>query len=423
MDGITCYSLWALGIFATGYLAIVCEQWTKVNKGMAALMSSILCWVAIFQEPLLSSADLTRILGEGIFSVIRVLFYLLGALVIVEVINAHKGFHALSTLFLVRSQKLFFWLVGFTAFFISSLLCNMSTSIVMITIFSKLIKDKEQRLLLGSAVVVAVNAGGTWTPLGDLSTSILWLNDCTSAWGMISNIFWPSMTCLIVYLLLNHRHVKGSLDISDHSVALYQKEPGSCMVLLCGIIGLLFVPFFPPVTGLPPFMGVLFGVSLIWLLTDLIHRQREDLKVPAILAKIDMSVIFFYLGLLLSINALESAGLLSRLAEKIYFYIPDYNLRALALGMISSLLDNIALIATCVAMFDPALYPMDHPFWLLLSYTVGSGGSLVLIGSAAGIAFMGLEKVNFMWYLRHVTPKVLIAYLSGVGVHYFLHML
>lgn len=419
-ETITHHASWVLCVFLIGYAAIIIEEYVRFNKTATALLMGVFCWTILFLEPYESAEQHLVTLGIQMFKVSQVLFFLMGALTIVEIINSHKGFRIITDYLFVKSKKRLIWLVTIITFFMSSILDNLTTTVVMVSLIHKLLEDRDDRLILGGLIVIAANAGGTWTPIGDVSTTLLWINGQVTTIPVMRDLLLPSIACTLVPLLWSSVGFTGEVKNRVKEVSEKNHETFSRLILILGIASLVFVPVFKIITDLPAFMGMMLGLGFLWIVTDLLHYEYEDrhhLRVHAILPKVDMSVILFYLGVLLSVNALESAGLLRETASWLNTHIPNANFIPVAIGLVSSLVDNVSLVAACIGMFGLNTFGPDSPFWQLIAYCAGTGGSILIIGSAAGIAFMALEKVEFMWYTKHVGPKALAGYFAGIIVY------
>ncbi len=385
-------------------------------------MMAILCWIFQFASKAKTQTANLAYLTEHVASVSQVIFFLLGALTIVEIINAHQGFRLISDYIRIRSKRKLLWLIGFITFFLSAVLDNLTTTIIMVTLIGKLIKKGEERLLLGGAIVIAANAGGAWTPIGDVTTTMLWIGGQLSSFAVIRDLIFPSLACLIVSLLCLTWSLKGKIQLSEkaHGTQKQDLEPMGVAVFWLGLASLIFVPIFKILTGLPPFLGIMFGLAILWLFTDIVHRQYENrhhLRVPHIITRIDVSSVLFFLGILLCIDALQTADLLNRLANWMDQRVANPHLIAIAIGLVSAIVDNVPLVAAAMGMYDLTQYPMDSSFWSLIAYCAGTGGSILVIGSAAGVAFMGLEKVRFFWYFLRIGIPALAGYFAGIGVY------
>lgn len=401
-------------IFVVGYLAIIFEHNLKVNKTASALLMAVLCWMFLF----LASPDI-HALGEKVNDVSQIIFFLMGAMTLVEVVDVHKGFKVITDLIQTSSKRKMLWIMGFTTFFLSAVLDNLTTTIVMISLLRKIIPEAKDRMILGAMVVIAANAGGAWTPIGDVTTTMLWINGNITSLKVMESLFLPSLISLIVALIILGWNSKGTYSRLVERAHEEEVEPGARLVFYCGIGSLVFVPIFKALTGLPPFMGILIALGFLWLVTDVMHaphEMRQHLRLPQIITRIDTSGVLFFLGILLCISALDVAGYLRDLALFLDHTIGNISLIAVLIGLISAVIDNVPLVAAGMGMYDLQTYPTDSYLWQMLAYCAGTGGSILIIGSAAGVAFMGLEKVDFIWYLKRVSLIALVSYLAGVGV-------
>jgi NhaD family Na+/H+ antiporter len=419
IESFTITHILILIVFTLGYVAIIAEHYLHINKTAVALFVAIVCWTIYFfsrLNPL--NVELTN-LGHHVNNIAQIVFFLIGAMTIVELIDVHKGFRILTDLVKTTSKRKLLILISLISFFLSAILDNLTTTILMVSIVGKLVPERKERLTLCCLIVIAANAGGAWTPIGDVTTTMLWINGQISSWSIMKGIFLPSLVSLIVPLGFYLWRSKGKFQVARQSSEAKQ-EPGGTLILCLGLLALIFVPIFKTVTGLPPFMGVLIGLSVLWLVTDIIHRGWEDrlyLKVPQVLTKIDTSGVLFFVGILLCVNALETVGLLKSFA---YFLDRTFSSQALIatlIGIISAIIDNVPLVAAAIGMYPLSQYPMDHVLWHMIAYTAGTGGSMLIIGSAAGVALMGMEKIDFVTYLKRATFPAFIGYLAGMGVY------
>lgn len=397
-------------IFIVGYLLITVEHLTKVNKSAVALLMAVLSWIVVFS---VGHGEYLHFC-TGLADISQIVFFILGALTIVELIASHKGFQVISNMIKVGSKKHLLWVVSVITFFLSAVLDNLTTTIVMVTLLRKLIKEGEDRLIIGSAVVIAANAGGAWTPIGDVTTTMLWIGGQISTLKIMTSLFFPSLACLIASIFILSFHLKG--EFPKMTARQEPLEPLGNLIFILGIALLIFVPIFKILTGLPPFMGILFGLGTLWLITDLLHKNfedREHLRVPHVLSKVDFSGTLFFLGILLTVAALDAAGLLEKWAHTLSNVLPNLNAVALFIGLASAVVDNVPLVAASMSMYDLATIPQDHLFWQLIAYAAGTGGSILIIGSAAGVVFMGLEKVDFIWYLKRISFAALGGFFAG----------
>ncbi len=422
LEEISHHAYLVLSIFLVGYTAIIIEQVIKLNKAATGLLMGIGCWTVLFLEPAESVERHLYIFSFQMFKVSQVLFFLMGALTIVEIINTHKGFNIITKSLRIRSKRKMLWTTGVLTFFLSSVLDNLTTTVVMVSLIAKLIKDREERLMLGGMVVIAANSGGAWTPIGDVATTLLWIYGQITALAVIRDLFLPSILGLFACLFWFSFKFKGEFDVVE-GLKEEEIEPWGTLVLILGICSLVFVPFFKVLTDLPAFMGMMFGLGFMWVITDLLHykyREREHLRVTAILPKVDISVILFYLGVLLSINSLESAGLLKNMSLWLNLHIKTPEFIPLLIGLVSSVVDNVSLVAATIGMYDLKAFKTDSIFWQVVAYCAGTGGSILIIGSAAGVALMAIEKVDFIWYMKKMTIPALIAYFVGLAIYFLL---
>lgn len=422
MDEFGALHLGLIVLFAAGYALIALEHTIHLNKASIAITLGVICWTLLFLSSNDTHGPISEHLSEFISADAQIVFFLIGALTIVEIIHIHKGFEVLSDLITVRSKRKFIWVIGLIAFFLSALIDNLTTTVVMISLLRKLVPDRSDRLLIGGAVVVAANAGGAFSPIGDVTTTMLWIDGKISAWPTIRDLFIPSFTCFAVSTLFLMPQLKGNLDLPVDQVK-EEMEPRGALVFLVGAGALFFVPIFKLYTGLPPMMGVLLGLGLLWILTDWLHQafdRRGHLLIPVALSRIDTSSLLFFMGILMSVNALEQAGLLHALASLMQNNIPNPDVIAVVLGIFSAIIDNVPLVAASMGMYSVTQYPHDSQFWQLIAYCAGTGGSMLVIGSAAGVVYMGLEKVGFFWYLRRIGPAAAAGYFAGIGMYLIL---
>jgi Na+/H+ antiporter NhaD/arsenite permease-like protein len=411
-------------IFIVGYLAIALEHSVKINKAATALVSGVLCWsvYALFSGNQHEAGEkLTAHLGE----VAGILFFLLGAMTIVELIDAHDGFELITRRIQTTNKRKLAWLIAFITFFLSAVLDNLTTTIVLISLIRKLIPDKEERFLPAGLIIIAANAGGAWSPIGDVTTTMLWIGGQITAGNIIIKTFIPSLVCLLIPTFIISRQMKGNLkekikDIVEMPVITNLRH--QAIVFWVGIGCLLFVPVFKTITHLPPYMGILFGLGIMWIITEMIHSGKDEtekglLSVNHALRKIDTPSILFFLGILLSIAALQVTGILGNAAVWMNDTIGDIKVITVFIGLLSAIVDNVPLVAATQGMYSLEQYPTDHFFWEFLAYCAGTGGSCLIIGSAAGVAAMGLEKIEFFKYLKKIGWLALIGYLSGAAVY------
>ncbi len=409
-------------IFIIGYLAIAFEHQIKLNKASSALITGVLCWtIYIFSGV---SHDLVHsALLEHMGEISGILFFLLGAMTIVELIDAHDGFDIISASIKTTNKKRLLWIITIIAFFLSAVLDNLTTTIVLISLASKLIYDNKDRLIFAAMIVIAANAGGAWSPIGDVTTTMLWIGGQISATTIIMQAFIPSIVSVIIPLLALGLGLKGNVELKEKTTNIHHgiKSSTSNLVLVIGLLSLLFVPAFKTLTGLPPFMGMLFSLGIMWLITEFIHSgkdtiDKDSLSVNYAIRKIDTPSILFFLGILISVAALQSSGVLTDVAGKLTDLIGNQKMIVVSLGILSAIIDNVPLVAATQGMYSLEEFPKDHPFWLFIAYCTGTGGSILIIGSAAGVAAMGLTKIEFFWYLKKISLWALLGYLAGALV-------
>jgi NhaD family Na+/H+ antiporter len=422
-----------LSIFIIGYIAIAFEHPIKINKSATALLTGVLCWtvyILMGNDSHLINEQLTEHIGE----LSGILFFLMGAMTIVELIDAHDGFDVITSRITTNNKRKLLWIICILTFFLSSVLDNLTTAIVMVSLLRKLIDNKEDRLLFIGMVVIAANAGGAWSPIGDVTTTMLWIGGQVTAQNIMIKLFLPSIICLVVPLMILSFRLKGNVsrpeikeNISANPTSLFERNT----VFFLGIGALVFVPVFKTITHLPPFMGVLFGLGILWVITEMIHSSKDDedkdvLSVLHALRKIDMSSILFFLGILIAISSLQSTGVLSSLAKYMNDTIGNLNIIVPLIGLLSAIVDNVPLVAASMGMYDLITYPQDSYIWEFLAYCAGTGGSILIIGSAAGVAAMGMEKIDFIWYLKRIAGLAFIGYAAGalcyIGIEYFFHL-
>jgi Na+/H+ antiporter NhaD/arsenite permease-like protein len=416
-------------LFILGYIAIALEHPIKINKAASALVTAAVCWalVALFtKDKHVAVESLTEHLGE----LSGILFFLLGAMTIVELIDAHDGFLIITDKIQTTNKKKLVWIISIITFLLSAVLDNLTTTIVLISLLRKLVDDRKDRLLFAGLVIISANAGGAWSPIGDVTTTMLWIGGQVTAGNIIVKTFLPGVICMVIPTLMISRRMKGKLErpaAPGQPLSIVPKKERN-VVFWLGISSLLFVPVFKSVTHLPPYMGVLFGLGILWIITEMIHSGRDEeekglLSVNHALRKIDTPSILFFLGILLSIGALQSVGLLNNLASWMDTAIGNINAITILIGLLSAVVDNVPLVAATQGMYSLEQFPTDHYFWEFLAYCAGTGGSALVIGSAAGVAAMGLEKIEFMWYVRNISWLALTGYFAGAAAFLLQHYL
>lgn len=418
-------------LFIFGYLAIIFEHPIRINKAASAIFTGVLCW-AIFSLFTGDKEIVVEQLSHHFVDIGGILFFLLGAMVIVELVDAHDGFVIITDRILSTQKKKLIWLIGIITFFLSAILDNLTTTIVMVSLLRKLIPDQKDRLLFAALVVIAANAGGAWSPIGDVTTTMLWIGGQITTVNIIIKTLLPSLVAFVVPAFFISLILKGKIERAEiRKEQLTSTASERSTVFFFGVGSLIFVPVFKTVTHLPPYMGILFGLGLMWIVTELIHSNKSEdekglLSVNHALRKVDTPSILFFMGILLSVSALQSTGVLTSIATSLDNSIGDIRIITIVIGLLSAIVDNVPLVAAAQGMYSMEQFPTDHYFWEFLAYCAGTGGSILIIGSAAGVAAMGMEKIHFIWYLKKIAWLALIGYLAGATVyliqHYFLHL-
>lgn len=417
--------------FLLGYLLITLEDVIHLNKTATALITGVLCWTIYALGGHQVGHGVSEQLGHHLVSIAEILFFLLGAMTIVELIDAHDGFTLITDRIASRSTRTLLVIVSLLSFFLSALLDNLTTSIVMVSVLRKLVRDPDQRRILAGMVIVASNAGGAWSPIGDVTTTMLWIGGHITTLNVIRTLLLPSLVAMLVPLLiLIYRYPATTTvfvpstdeeGVSRPYVTKVARRDRRLMLSI-GLGGMLFVPIFKTVTGLPPYMGMMLVLGAIWVASELIHKdkdeaEREPLTPAYALQNIDTLSVLFFLGILLAVGALESVGSLRAMADWLSQTVGNIDLIVLLIGMASAVVDNVPIVAAAMGMYDLQTYPADNKLWEFLAYCAGTGGSILLIGSAAGVAVMGMEKLEFGWYLRKISWLALLGYLAGAGTY------
>jgi len=426
--------------FFIGYAIIVLEQPLRLDKSIPALLMGTITWALISVGQLeIMGADLhLTTLEEGLLhhlgKTAEILFFLLGAMTIVELVDLHKGFSPITNLVRTRNKRTLLWVSASLAFFLSAVLDNLTTTIVMVSFLRKLIPTREDRIYFVSLIIIAANAGGAWSPIGDVTTTMLWIGKKVTSMKLFSDLFLPSVFSLLLPLTIASflPAFRGNVE-SDPNKEKDQGEPvllSSKTMLIAGLAGLVFVPIFKSLTHLPPYMGIMISLGIVWLISEYIHPEenfnqenRSLYSVHKALSRIEISSLVFFLGILLAVGALESVVVASSSGEKMGFLmhtaknlqrlIPDQNLVIILIGFLSAIIDNVPMVAAVMGMYPMDQFPTDNDLWHFIAYTAGTGGSMLIIGSAAGVAGMGMEKIDFIWYLKKVSWLALIGYLAG----------
>jgi len=416
-------------VFVLAYAAIALDHPIKINKSASALIGAGLLWTIYA----MSSADAHLVgehLSESLMGTAQIVFFLMGAMTIVEVVDAHNGFEVITSRIKTTKLTTLMWLVGFVTFFLSAILDNLTTTIVMVSLMKKLLAKREDRLFFAGIIVIAANAGGAWSPIGDVTTTMLWIGGQITALAIVKGVFIPSVINLFVpltvmALMLRGKSVVAPAFKADKSGVVSTLAERNIM-FFCGLGILVMVPVFKTVTHLPPFMGILFGLGILWLVGDLIHRKKDDqmkinFTLVHALSKIDMGSIVFFIGILLAVATLEHTHILTSLAQWLDRTVGRQDLIVLVIGVVSAIVDNVPLVAASMGMYSMEQFPPDSFLWEFMAYCAGTGGSMLIIGSAAGVAAMGLEKIDFFWYVKRISWLAFIGYIAG-AVFYIVEM-
>lgn len=412
-------------IFVIAYAAIALEHPLKINKSASALVGAGALWT-VYALASGSNHNISHELSETLSSTAQIVFFLIGAMTIVEVIDAHNGFHVITSRIKTTKLTSLMLLVSLVTFFLSAILDNLTTTIVIVSLMRKLLAKREDRLLFAGMIVIAANAGGAWSPIGDVTTTMLWIGGQITPINIITGLFIPSMINLLVPLLavcfmLRGRIVEAPASNREDKNDLTTTTERN-VVFLLGLGVLIAVPLFKSITHLPPFMGVMFGLGILWLVADLLHHKKRDdakhkLTLVHALTRIDMASIVFFIGILLAVATLEHSHILKALAQWLEQTIGRQDLIVVMIGFASAIVDNVPLVAAAMGMYNLEQYPTDSFLWEFLAYCAGTGGSILIIGSAAGVAAMGLEKVDFMWYLKKISLLATLGYLAGAATY------
>ena len=426
-------------VFILGYIAIAFEHSIKIDKAASALFIGGLCW-ALFAFSGVTIPKLEEEIQHHIIHIAEILFFLLGAMTIVELIDSHEGFSIITNKIKTKNKLKLIWIISGIAFFFSAVLDNLATAIVMASLLTKIIKNKNDLWMFGGMVILAANAGGAWSPIGDVTTIMLYAKQYVSE-RIIIDIFIPSLVCAIVPLIYLSFKVKGNIE-SPEKVTLEEHKNNPTtkfernLIFYLGVAGLLFVPVFKVVTHLPPYIGMLLSLGVLWIVTEIIHRsknheQKSRVSVVGVLKKVDTPTIFFFLGILLAVSSLQSTGQLESLAKLLDEAFNGQSREGIYLinviiGLLSAIVDNVPLVAGAMKMYENLLisgtefYNPDGMFWQFLAYCAGTGGSVLIIGSAAGVAIMGILKIDFIWYVKNISLLALMGYLAGAATYIFM---
>ena len=432
-------------VFIAGYTLIALEHPLKIDKAATALLTGVFCWLVLVfgVDAMPASATigadtqpyLRDSLSEHLGNIAEILFFLLGAMTIVELVDVHDGFRVVTDRIKTTNPVKLLWVISWVAFVLSSVLDNMTTAIIMSALLRKMIRKQEDLWFLGGFVIIAANAGGAWSPIGDVTTIMLWIGGQVTTLNIMKNTAFASFICLFAPLLVATVVMRRKAGTEETvSRAETRKDNGTTafernLLFILGVCGLLFVPVFKTVTHMPPYMGILLVVGVLWYVTEFLHRDKEHetkhgFSVAAMLHRIDSPAILFFLGILLAVAALDASGHLHLMSELLNrtFAGNIYVINTL-IGLLSAVVDNVPLVAASMGMYEMTEFPPDHDFWNLLAYCAGTGGSILIIGSAAGVASMGILKVDFLWYMKRISIYAAIGYFAGIAVYYLEHLL
>ncbi|MCU0418381.1 MAG: sodium:proton antiporter NhaD [Cyclobacteriaceae bacterium] len=417
-------------VFVVGYLAIALEHPLKINKTASALLTGVLCWTlyAVSQQEHIE--HIGEELAHHLAEISAILFFLMGAMTIVELVDAYQGFRLITDRINTKNPKKLLWIICFVTFFLSSVLDNLTTAIVMVSLTRKLVPNKEMRMFFAGMIIIAANAGGAWSPIGDVTTTMLWIKGYITSANIMMTLILPSLVCMIVPLIYLQFTLKGELghagshkeDTHAHGHG-HKQVRGATAMLLLGIGGLISVPIFKTYTHLPPYLGMLLALGVIWVVSELINPDMDEAEkrpytAAGALSRIDVPSVLFFLGILLAVGALQSMGTLNAFAGWLDVTLKDNRIIITLIGIVSAIVDNVPLVAASMGMYgpNPAYYP-DHLIWEYLAYCAGTGGSILIIGSAAGVAVMGMEKIDFLWYVKRISLLAALGYFAGAIVY------
>lgn len=423
------FTLIIVVLFLIGYLFIALESVTEINKAAIALLMCVLCWSIYVFSP---GAEIGEMLKMHLGDTAETLFFLMGAMTIVEIVDANGGFNFVRDLMKTRDKRKLLWRVAIATFFLSAILDNLTTSIVMVMVLRKLVRDNKERMIFAGLVIIAANAGGAFSPIGDVTTIMLWIKGMITTQGVITEIFLPSVMAMVVPTFILQYSLHGKFDKTQNfeqaQVSAFT-ETQRKVIFCCGVGGLIFVPIFRSITNLPPYMGILLVLGILWTATEIFHRKIDEhdtmaKRVTDLLTRIDIPTILFFLGILMAVACLEEIGVLTQLGETLDKATGgNHYLVTGIIGVLSSIVDNVPLVAGCMGMYPVTPtgdMAVDGIFWQLLAYCAGVGGSMLIIGSAAGVIVMGLEKISFGWYLKRMTWIAFAGYLAGIACYWLL---
>lgn len=425
--------------FVAGYLCIALESLTKINKAAIALLMCVVCWTLLMVSPGAYYPDvasdgvlhhISKVIEHHLGDAAGTLFFLMGAMTIVEIVDSNGGFNFVRDIMKTRSKRKLLWRVAIATFFLSSILDNLTTSIVMIMVLRKLVQSREERLIYAALIIISANSGGAFSPIGDVTTIMLWIKGVVTTQGILTEIFIPSLVSMLVPAFILQYSLSGKFDKEQNlvtaEISQFTKVQRNIIFWL-GVGGLVFVPIFKSITHLPPFMGILLVLGVLWTVTEIFHHNTSEddtmaKRVSDLLSRIDLSTIMFFLGILMAVAVLQEIGVLTALGTGLNeVFVGNYYVINGIIGVLSSIVDNVPLVAGCMGMYPVAetgVMAIDGIFWQLLAYCAGVGGSMLIIGSAAGVVVMGLEKITFGWYLKRITWIAFVGYLAGIVTYW-----
>ena len=425
--------------FVAGYLCITLESLTKINKAAIALLMCVVCWTLLMVSPGAYYPDvasdgvlhhISKVIEHHLGDAAGTLFFLMGAMTIVEIVDSNGGFNFVRDIMKTRSKRKLLWRVAIATFFLSAILDNLTTSIVMIMVLRKLVQSREERLIYAALIIISANSGGAFSPIGDVTTIMLWIKGVVTTQGILTEIFIPSLVSMLVPAFILQYSLSGKFDKEQNlvtaEISQFTKVQRNIIFWL-GVGGLVFVPIFKSITHLPPFMGILLVLGVLWTVTEIFHHNTSEddtmaKRVSDLLSRIDLSTIMFFLGILMAVAVLQEIGVLTALGTGLNeVFVGNYYVINGIIGVLSSIVDNVPLVAGCMGMYPVAetgAMAIDGIFWQLLAYCAGVGGSMLIIGSAAGVVVMGLEKITFGWYLKRITWIAFVGYLAGIVTYW-----
>ena len=425
--------------FVAGYLCITLESLTKINKAAIALLMCVVCWTLLMVSPGAYYPDvasdgvlhhISEVIEHHLGDAAGTLFFLMGAMTIVEIVDSNGGFNFVRDIMKTRSKRKLLWRVAIATFFLSSILDNLTTSIVMIMVLRKLVQSREERLIYAALIIISANSGGAFSPIGDVTTIMLWIKGVVTTQGILTEIFIPSLVSMLVPAFILQYSLSGKFDKEQNlvtaEISQFTKVQRNIIFWL-GVGGLVFVPIFKSITHLPPFMGILLVLGVLWTVTEIFHHNTSEddtmaKRVSDLLSRIDLSTIMFFLGILMAVAVLQEIGVLTALGTGLNeVFVGNYYVINGIIGVLSSIVDNVPLVAGCMGMYPVAetgAMAIDGIFWQLIAYCAGVGGSMLIIGSAAGVVVMGLEKITFGWYLKRITWIAFVGYLAGIVTYW-----